>query len=376
VDVTQQHLRHSNVTAPDLNKTCERFVSVRREGPDNLAIFDGFPPSSCETVAQLVFGGCSFEPAARARMSAAAWPVLWLEGDVCPGTHLSGMQAFVLDNCLVHRVTLANQVVGSYWADEDADYCLLAGVLPADVRDTRDSQTVSCMEQIEIALHKAGMDFSHLVRTWFYLDDLLGWYDEFNAVRTKFFEARGVFGRLIPASTGIGARNPAGASLAAGALAIRPRHGRVHVKEVSSPLQCPATDYRSSFSRAVEVAFPDRRMLIVSGTASIAADGKSMFPGDVAKQIHLTLDVVEAILKSREMDWSNTVRAVGYFRDIEALPIFDACCRDRGMAPLPMAPAHAIVCRDDLLFEIELDAVSMFGLEKERGIAGEIACGN
>jgi len=29
----------------------------------------------------------------------------------------------------------------------------------------------------------------------------------------------------------------------------------------------------------------------------------------------------------------------------------------RSVAPLPLAPAHTIVCRDDLLFEIELDAM-------------------
>ena len=84
-----------------------------------------------------------------------------------------------------------------------------------------------------------------------------------------------------------------------------------------------------------------------------------MYTGDVAKQIHLTLDVTEAILKSRGMDWQNTVRAVGYFHDIHALPVFDACCRERGMPPLPLAPAHATVCRADLLFEMELDAIAL-----------------
>ena len=58
------------------------------------------------------------------------------------------------------------------------------------------------------------------------------------------------------------------------------------------------------------------------------------------------------------MDWGHTARAVGYFHDIRALPIFDTCCRERGMLPLPMAPAHATVCRGDLLFEMELDAVA------------------
>jgi enamine deaminase RidA (YjgF/YER057c/UK114 family) len=203
------------------------------------------------------------------------------------------------------------------------------------------------------------MDFSNVIRTWFYLDDLLAWYDEFNVARTGFFRSRGVFEGLVPASTGIGAGNPDGVALAAGALAIRPRHSGVRIREVASPLQCSATKYRSSFSRAVEVTFPDHRLLTISGTASIAPDGKSMFADDIVRQIYLTLDVVDAILRSRRMGWEDTARAVAYFRDIGDLPVFEACCRERGIPALPLAPAHATVCRTDLLFEMELDAIAV-----------------
>jgi len=215
----------------------------------------------------------------------------------------------------------------------------------------------SSFEQIEAALQKADMDFSHVMRTWYYVDDLLTWYDEFDAARTAFFQTRGVFDRLLPASTCIGAANPEGAALVSGVLAIRPRRSTIRIYEVSSPLQCPATDYRRFFSRAVEVAFSDHRLLTISGTAGIAPDGASMFADDVVKQIGRTLDVVEAILLSRSMDWKNTTRAVGYFRDIRNLPVFEACCRKRGIPPLPLVPAHATVCRADLLFEMELDAM-------------------
>lgn len=372
MDITSQQLKHSNVITLNSDEVRERFISAASSGPDELSVFDDFPPASGEMVAQMVFGGCDFEQAARARMNGAAWPVLWVQGDVCPENSLSGTQAFTIHGRPVYRIMLGGRVVGSLWSDADADYCLLAGVLPADPAEPRGSQTISCLQQIETALHHADMDFSHVVRTWFFLDELLAWYDEFNAARTEFFQSRGVFDRLIPASTGIGGGNPAGAALAAGALAIRPRHQGVSIHEVESPLQCPATAYRSSFSRAVEASFPDHRLLMISGTASIAADGKSMFSDDVAKQIHLTLDVVEAILKSRGMDWQNTTRAVGYFRDIQDLPIFEECCRERGIAPLPMVSAHAVVCRDDLLFEIELDAISTSALEKEKGVAGDV----
>lgn len=358
MNTTHQPLAHSNVIALEHGGLRERFTSARRQEGGELAIFDTFRSTPDTVVAQLVFGGCGFEAGARARMDGADWPMLWLQGDVCPGTRVAGAQAFVLEGTPIRRVTLGGRVVGSAWSDADADYCLLAGILPAELQAGRGAQTLSSFEQMEAALETIGMDFTHVVRTWFYLDHLLDWYDEFNTVRTAFFHARGVFDRLIPASTGIGAANPAGAALAAGVLAIRPKHDGVRIQEVGSPLQNPATEYRSSFSRAVEVAFPDHRLLTISGSASIAPDGLTLHEGDVARQIHLTLDVVEGILTSRGMAWSDATRAVGYFYDIEDLPTFDAICLERGIPPLPMAPAHAIVCRGDLLFELELDAVA------------------
>jgi len=357
-NVARERWTHGDVVTLKRGGSREQFISARRKGSDELSIFDDFPPTSASVVAQMVFGGCGFHDAARARMGGADWPMLWLQGDVCPGKHVAGISAFALDGQTVRRVKLADRIVGSAWSDADADYCFLAGVLPADFSASRGAQTISCFEQIEVALQKIGMDFSHVARTWFYLDDLLNWYGEFNAARTKFFQSRSVFDRLVPASTGIGAKNPFGVALAAGALAVRPKNNRVQIREIISPLQCPATNYRSSFSRAVEMQFADHRTLMISGTASIAPDGKTVFADSTVKQIHLTLDVVEAILKSRGMDWENTTRAIGYFHDIRALPIFEECCRERGIPPLPLAPAHATVCRADLWFEIELDAMA------------------
>jgi len=334
------------------------FISAHRGGSDELSTLEAVIPESGKTVAQIVFGGNSFHEPAHARFGKPEWPQLWLQGDVCPGTQISGAQAFLLNKAEVRYIKLDGRVVGSYWEDADAEYSLLAGVLPLSLDASPGKQTTSSFEQIETALSKVGLDFSNVVRTWFYLDKLLDWYDEFNVERTRFFQSRGVFDRLIPASTGIGASNPYGAALTSGALAIRPKHDRIVIREIASPLQCAATEYRSSFARAVEVENPSRRYVTISGTASIAPGGASLYEGDVVKQIHLTLDVVEAILKSRGYKWADTVRAIGYFRNIDDLPIFNAICKERGISPLPLAPAHAIVCRDDLLFEIEVDAVA------------------
>lgn len=362
--IIREDSQHSQVITLDRGEAQERFLSARRRGADEMSIFDDLAAAPGTIVAQMVFGGCGLLEAAREHIAAAGAPLLWVQGDVCPGTQISGAQAFAIQGGPVIPVRLGDQVVGSFWSDEDADYCLLAGIVPFNAAAERGAQTRSSFEQMESALYEVGMDFSHVVRTWFYLEDLLAWYDDFNAARTSFFRSRGIFERLIPASTGIGGSNPSGAALVAGALAVRPKHAGLRIAEVASPLQCEATEYRSSFSRAVELVYPDRRALLISGTASIAPGGASMFPDDVEKQIHLTLDVVEAILKSRGMGWQDTVRAVGYFRDIADLPVFEACCEKRGIAPLPLAPAHATVCRGDLLFEMELDAIA--GLTNEK----------
>lgn len=334
------------------------FISERRNGSDELAIFDTAKALKSNPVAQIVFGGNQFSALASAYQGNVTWPQLWLQGDVCVGNEISGVQSLFAENSVIRSIVQDGRVVGSYWEDEDAEYVLLAGILPAALGASRGAQTTSVFERIESALAAAGLDFSHVARTWLYLDRLLDWYDEFNLARTEFFEKRGVFAHLIPASTGIGASNPFGAALTAGALAIRGKHDGVSVREVVSPLQCEATEYRSSFSRAVEINLPGRRYLTISGTASIAPEGQSLHQDDVVKQIHTTLDVVEAILKSHGYGWDHTVRAIGYFRNIEDLAVFDAISKERGIPPLPLAPAHAIVCRDDLLFEIELDAIS------------------
>ena len=98
--------------------------------------------------------------------------------------------------------------------------------------------------------------------------------------------------------------------------------------------------------------------MLVSGTASIAADGTTMHLDDVDKQIERTMDVVDAILKSRDMDWADVTRGIVYFRDVDDVPRFDDFCRARHLPAMPLVVVgKVIVCREDLLFEIELDAV-------------------
>jgi len=132
------------------------------------------------------------------------------------------------------------------------------------------------------ALDLAGLDMNDIYRTWYWNDDILSWYDDFNAVRTEVYDTcGGLTGERRPASTGIGASNVHGAALTTGLLAARPTDERVAMHAVKSPLQSSAEDYGSSFSRAFEYSTPEHRVLHVSGTASIDMAGRTTCLEDV-----------------------------------------------------------------------------------------------
>ncbi|MCX5642874.1 MAG: hypothetical protein NTY10_06580 [Candidatus Omnitrophica bacterium] len=78
------------------------------------------------------------------------------------------------------------------------------------------------------------------------------------------------------------------------------------------------------------------------------------------------MEVVQAILDSRSMGWKDTVRAIAYFKDIKDTVFFDNYCRKHGLLNLPVLVVQNDICRDDLLFEIEVDliAVNKAGSEK------------
>ena len=286
------------------------------------------------------------------------WPVTWLEGYGPGEKTLTGTQVYAVSQTNIEHVKLDGQIIGNTFEDKDAKYCLLGNLKPTDKTAPKNIQARQTFEKMQTALNLVGMDFSNIVRTWLYINDILAWYDEFNKVRTEFFEEQNLFRKLLPASTGIGVANPAGTALTTELLAIKPKNQNVLIRPIPSPLQCPAVDYKSSFSRAVEITLSDHRRLYISGTASIADNGKTAHIGNVEKQIARTMKVVQAILESCKMTWDNTSRAIAYFKNIDNLPLLDKYCSKNSLPPMPIAAAHGEICRENLLFEIEIDAVA------------------
>lgn len=267
-------------------------------------------------------------------------------------------QFFEIEGASAAPVRYEGRVSGVAWEDDTARYCQVGDLYPTDLSAAPGVQCRQLYEVFERVLEAEGFAFTDCIRTWLYPSAVLDWYDTLNDVRTRFYKERGVFDRIVPASTGVGAGNTRGAAIIGSFLAVQPKGSALTLHRHSSPLQCSAENYGSSFSRAVEVRHRDFRELYVSGTASIEPGGLTIHVGDIEKQIRLSLDVMEAILLKQGFGWADVSRSIAYLKHKrEHLPVFRRIALERGLSDIPMVCFQADVCRHDLLFEIEADAI-------------------
>ena len=284
-------------------------------------------------------------------------PVTWIDSGHARGSGLAGVYIHAITGVEVEKIENLGRTVACVYENDDAKYCTMGDLRTEDSSRTNVDQVADTFGLMESVLQQAGMDFSHVCRTWLYLEKILDWYDDFNKARDNFFSSRKTFDILVPASTGIGGANPAQAAMIAGALAVKAKTENFKAMEVDSPLQGSARDYGSSFSRAVELENSDSRWLSISGTASIAPEGHTVHLDDIEKQVDLTMRVVTAIIESRNMQWSDVTRCFAYHKTADYLPVFENWLKASGLENLPIVFTENDVCRDNLLFELEVDAI-------------------
>jgi len=367
---TQISKTHSNaeIASLQLPTHAEHSITVQASEHNKIStMLQGVAKECNATILnQFVFGGTQHSD---------KYPdAVLLQGDACDDGLLYSTQVCALSGIGPEPVIYNDRNVGFIYEDSAYRICRLKGIIPQNIEASRTEQTSATFELLNDILQQNGFKFTDTIRTWIYLDRLLEWYDDFNVVRTAFFEKTGVFDAMVPASTGIGAANKFGAAIMMDLIAVQPlqtlskekklpnRQAVVPlptIKAVTSPLQNPALDYKSSFSRAVEMEYPTHRKLLISGTASIDSQGYTVHLNDPEKQIRLTMEVVHKILTSRNMDWEDLFRGIAYFKDMTYKPIYEKVAAELGIPNFPLAISHADVCRHDLLFEIEVDAVKV-----------------
>jgi len=143
-------------------------------------------------------------------------------------------------------------------------------------------------------------------------------------------------------------------------------------KAVSDPSTLnEAYDYPkpSSFSRALRLDIKGVTIILISGTASVDENGKTIHVGDFRAQCWRTYKNITGLLAAEGATWKDVVRTTCYLRDIERdyeafNEIRTQFFQEQELNPLPASTGiQAILCRPDLLIEIEAMAI----FESDRG---------
>jgi len=147
--------------------------------------------------------------------------------------------------------------------------------------------------------------------------------------------------------------------------------GPVSKRAITSPsVLNEAYTYGSAFSRGVRIDLRGLIVLLISGTASIDENGNTVHVGDLRAQVRRMFDNISSLLASEGASWHDVVRTTCYLRDIERdYKAFNeertAFYKAQGLNPLPASTGiQAILCRPDLLVEIE--AIAVFRCESPR----------
>jgi len=138
----------------------------------------------------------------------------------------------------------------------------------------------------------------------------------------------------------------------------------IEKKAISNPnVLNEAPNYGSAFSRGLRLEFGNFVVLLISGTASIDEHGNTVHIGDFRAQQRRTYANITGLLAAEGATWQDIVRTTCYLRDIERdyvafneerTRFFD----EQGLNPYPASTGiQAILCRSDLLIEIEAIAV-------------------
>jgi enamine deaminase RidA (YjgF/YER057c/UK114 family) len=342
-------------------------------------IGDALLSEPLEIVQERILGSLSVEPlvkdarreARQVRGLPADGPVTYVQGRPTWGEGFGGVIVHAVPrgqgNDQVRLVLDGAEPRGRTWCADGTRFIILQNIqgLTADADNAPESQARRAIDRADRLLQDNGSGYRDTVRTWFYLSDILGWYAEFNQARTARY---GQFGLLsgpdapeprLPASTGIRADMPGGAACALDLLAVIDSGGTgPSVRHIRNPRQQEAFRYGSAFSRCAVIHGQRENLIQVSGTAAIDEAGKSLHPGDVRAQACCTLDKVAALMEQAGASLEDICAATIFLKNGDDAPAVRQVLADRGLEHLPAVWAVADVCRDELLFEIDAEAVT------------------
>ena len=346
-----------------------------------------------EIIHERIFGSLSLEPSVMAARHRALQtygfavdnPLTYIQGSPPWGEGFAGMIIHAVAAEKVWTIRDNNIPCGRGWR-KNGSTCLViqniqalseeeltSPILPLDKGRSEEGlssyplskplQTRRMLDRAERILHENGASYRDVVRTWFYLADILDWYAAFNKVRNEKYGEFGIMpgpgdcDLLLPASTGINGDTPSGAAATMDLVAIVGGEGRPAVKQLSNAAQLDAFRYGSAFSRGAVIQEPDVSLIEVSGTASIDEHGVSLYPGDIRSQINCTFDKIEKLISKEGAGLKDIAAATVFVKSPEHASVFWEMAKECGLEEFPAVCIVADVCREELLFEIDGEAV-------------------
>ena len=322
-------------------------------------------------VHERIFGSLSVESAVMAARNnmlqsqgiSADNPVTYIQGHPPWGEGLAGVliHAVAADHSgdAVWTIMDGDVCCGRGWKQHGVTYAVLQNI-HADMNESRPLQARLMIERAERILREQGAAYGNVVRTWFYLSNIMSWYGEFNKVRNQKYGEFGIMPGpgdnqlLLPASTGIRGETATNAACTMDLLAVIGEDGVVpKIQNLTNPVQLDAFRYGSAFSRASVI---HNNLVEVSGTAAIDGHGVSLYQGDIHGQIECTLHNIEALLAQKDLCLKDICSATVFVKHSHDAEIFYRIAAARGLQDLPAICVVADVCRDELLFEIDAEA--------------------
>lgn len=203
-----------------------------------------------------------------------------------------------------------------------------------------------------------GLALADCLRTWIFVRDPDRDYKEMVKARNRFFGAHGLTREThYIASTGIGGKGRVVKTpvMIEGFAIDGLEPGQVRFLHAASHM-CRTSDYGVRFERGTAVDFDGRRLIIISGTASIGPKGEVLFPCDASRQTERMLENIGALLAEAGAGFEDVGYMIVYLRTFADYPAVKRIFDER-FPQTPRILVQAPVCRPEWLVEMECMAV-------------------
>lgn len=249
---------------------------------------------------------------------------------------------------------------------------ILLGTIHANENSSCKLNAEKAFDELVETFEEAQFPLNTIVRQWNYLEDILGFddeeqrYQEFNNVRSVAY-GKAFIEDGYPAATGIGMSH---GGVIVEFVAVKSKDA--YTQPVDNPEQISAHQYTEKvlvgeactlkatpkFERARYLRYRDKKMIFISGTASIIAE-ETVGVGNAAKQTAVTIENIQRLFSSSVLnaipdEVKNPIfkHARVYVKNKKDYAAIRKVVKE-AFGDLPVVYILADICRDDLLVEIE-----------------------